>query len=360
MAATDRPSDVASAAASTLSAYAPSDAGARRLASYLFWRPRRSSTLRVRFVFALLRHVFRLSLSGAHEVAAFRSRLLSIDSRFSRMPRWASRRALEGYAVPCESIEASPCAPQRVVLFLHGGAFAFHARNAYAEFAARLARALGVRVLVPEYRLSPEHLFPAALDDCLGVYQALLAQGTAPGDIVVAGDSAGGHLVLGLLQRLLQERLPQPACAIALSPVTDATLSSDTLQSLAHVDPLLDAASLPTLRDLAFPRELWLDPTASPVRGEYAGTAPILMLVGTSELLLDDVCRVAQRVHETGGRVVCEVWQDMPHVFPLLFVLREQALALQDMARFVNLVAGWPLPAPGRSKPDPHPTGRDW
>jgi acetyl esterase/lipase len=340
-------SRAAAATPSTLSDYHPSDAGARRLSSYLFWRPRRSSALRLRGVFALLRGVFRLSVSGAEDVAAFRSRLRWIDSRFSRMPRWAARRAVGEYAIPCESIEASPCAPGRIVLFLHGGAFAFHARNAYAEFAARLSRALGARVLVPDYRLSPEHRFPAALDDCLGVYRELLARGTPPGDIVVAGDSAGGHLTLALLQRLLQEGLPQPACAIALSPVTDATLSSETLQSLAHVDPLLDAASLPTLRDLAFPPELWLEPTASPVRGAYSGAAPILMLVGTSELLLDDVCRVAQRVHETGGRVVCEVWQDMPHVFPLLFVLREQALALRDIARFVHLAAGWPPAAPG-------------
>lgn len=341
-------SRAAAATPSALSGYRPSDTGARRLCSYLFWRPRRSSALRLRGVFALLRGVFRLSVSGAADVAAFRDRLRWIDARFSRMPRWAERRTVEGYATPCESIEAGPCAPGRVVLFLHGGAFAFHARNAYGEFAARLSRALGARVLVPDYRLSPEHPFPAALDDCLGVYRRLLSLGTAPGDIVVAGDSAGGHLTLALLQRLLQEDLPQPACAIALSPVTDATLSGDTLQSLAHVDPLLDAASLPTLRDLAFPSELWLEPTASPVRGEYAGAAPILLLVGTSELLLDDVCRVAQRAHETGGRVVCEVWQDMPHVFPLLFVLREQALALQDMARFVQLAAGWPPASPGR------------
>jgi acetyl esterase/lipase len=193
---------------------------------------------------------------------------------------------------------------------------------------------------MPDYRLAPEHPYPAALDDACRVYRWLLDQGIQPQKIIVGGESAGGNLTLALLLRLAQAGLPQPAAAFAISPVTDAALTGNTYRTLAAADKILDAAAMPFFRDqYVSPADL-KNPFASPLYGGYEGLAPILIQVGTREILLDDGCRAAQRIHESGGQVICEVWEGMPHAFPLLKQLRESALALSNIGRFVLAMPG--------------------
>jgi acetyl esterase/lipase len=239
--------------------------------------------------------------------------------------------------VAAEWIQAANASDDRVVLYLHGGGFAFHFPNGYRAFAAHLSLALRARVLLPDYRLAPEHRFPAQQDDCLNAYRGILALGVPASRIIVAGDSAGGNLTLSLLQRLAGEGLPQPGCAVALSPATDLALGGESAHTLANVDPMLSAASLPVLRDMAFSPEHQGSPVASPLRGSFAQTAPTLVMCGTREVLLDDACCYAQRVREDGGSIACEVWEDMPHVFPLLSALKESRKALEHIARFVDV-----------------------
>jgi acetyl esterase/lipase len=333
------------AARGSIAGYRPARSGALGVASYLRWIPRTSSRLRLGFVCWLLRRLVRLRVDNAADVLSLRAKLLRLDRRWFHMPAGARRAPAGLPGVAAEWIEGAGCARERVVLYLHGGAFAFHFPAGYGAFTAHLSQALGARVLLVDYRLAPEHPFPAPQDDCLNAYRALLAQGVSAQQIVVAGDSAGGNLTLGLLQRLVRERLPQPACAVALSPAADITLTGETLRTLAAADPMLPAQSLHVFRDLAFAPQHRSDPMASPLHGDAAQTAPTLLMAGTREVLLDDACRFAQRAHEAGGRVLCEVWHDMPHVFPLLSQLKESRLAMRHIARFVEAVTGWSTPA---------------
>jgi acetyl esterase/lipase len=329
----------------SIARYRPPQAGTLGLASYLRWIPRTSSRLRLGVVCWLLRRLVRLRVGSAADVLSLRAKLLRLDRRLFHMPAGVQRAPAGLQGIAAEWIEAEGCTRERVVLYLHGGAFAFHFPAGYGAFAAHLSQALGARILLVDYRLAPEHSFPAPQDDCLSAYRQLLAQSVSAQQIVVAGDSAGGNLTLGLLQRLVREYLPQPACAVALSPAADLTLTGETLRTLAAQDPMLPAQSLHVFRDLAFAPQHRSDPMASPLHGDPARTAPTLVMAGTREVLLDDACRFAQRAHEVGGRVLCEVWQDMPHVFPLLSQLKESRLAMRHIAQFVEAVTGWSTPA---------------
>jgi epsilon-lactone hydrolase len=306
------------------------------LSSWLRWVPRTSSSARLALVSWMLRRLARLELSGAADVPALQEKLLRLDGWLFHPPSWSRCESARMDGVPVEWIQADGATGDRVVLYLHGGGFAFHLPLGYRTFAAHLSRALDARVLLPDYRLAPTHRFPAPQDDCLSAYCGLLAAGVPASRIVLAGDSAGGTLALGLLQRLQRDGLPQPACAVALSPATDLALAGGSMQTLADVDPLLSASALPLLRDMAFGPECRSDPVASPMLGSLAEVAPTLVMCGTREVLLDDGWRYAERVSAAGGRIACEVWEDMPHVFPLLSHLKESHRAMAHIVRFVH------------------------
>jgi acetyl esterase/lipase len=323
--------------------YVPSDGVGLYLTSYLRWLPRSSGALRYRVMMWLLRRFGRLNLDGGTDLVAMREKLQRKDERMSRVPRWAACSAISAGGVVSEWVQAGAADPGRVVLYLHGGAFAFRFPNTHRAFAARLSRMLRARALLPDYRLAPESMFPEPLDDCICAYRWLLAQGAAAAQIVVAGDSAGGNLALGLLLRLQREGLPQPAAAVVLSPATDASISGGTLVTRAAFDPMLPPEIFPLLIDRCIDPQWRSDPTASPLLGDFAGLAPILIQVGTSEVLLDDARRIAQRIHEGGGHAMCEVWNDMPHVFPLIPYLKESTAAINNIGRFVVAHTGWDI-----------------
>jgi acetyl esterase/lipase len=306
-----------------------------RLSSYLRWVPRTTPAWLLGLVFFVLGRFFRLSAGPGFDMQALRVRLTRIDARFMRIPGWLRQRWVEADGVPARWISHASVQDGPVLLYLHGGAFAFRLPNAHAIWSGRLSRELQARVLMPDYRLAPEHPYPAAIDDACKVYRWLLGQGIEPQRILVGGESAGGNLTLALLLRLAHAGLPQPAAAFAISPVTDAALTGDTYRTLAVADKILDAAAMPYFRDqYVAPADVKV-PFVSPLYGEYEGLPPILIQVGTREILLDDGCRAAQRIHESGGQVTCEVWEGMPHAFPLFKQLPESALALSNIGRFV-------------------------
>jgi acetyl esterase/lipase len=306
-----------------------------RLSSYLRWVPRTTPAWLLGLVFFVLGRFFRLSAGPGFDMRALRVRLTRIDARFMRIPGWLRQQWVQADGVPARWISHPSVQDGPVLLYLHGGAFAFRLPNAHAIWAGRLSRELQARVLMPDYRLAPEHPFPAAIDDACKVYQWLLGQGVEAQRIIVGGESAGGNLTLALLLRLAHAGLPQPAGAFAISPVTDAALTGNTYRTLAAADKILDAAAMPYFRDQYVSPENLRDPFVSPLYGAYEGLPPILIQVGTREILLDDGCRAAQRIHESGGQVTCEVWEGMPHAFPLFKQLRESALALSNIGRFV-------------------------
>jgi acetyl esterase/lipase len=220
-----------------------------------------------------------------------------------------------------------------VVLYLHGGAFIAETPMFHGALLGRICRESRCRGLMPSYRLAPEHRYPAALDDCMAAYRWLLAQGHEPGRIVVAGDSAGGNLTLALLLRLRDEGLPLPAGAVALSPVTDLTYSGESVQRNDGVDDMFSADSMDGLVPVYLAdRDLRTHPHVSPVFGDFAGLPPLLVIVGSTELLLDDSVRVAQR----WPQATLLVWDGMPHVFVGFDFLPEAREAVQRIGRFVR------------------------
>jgi len=228
----------------------------------------------------------------------------------------------------------------RVVLYLHGGAFIAETPMFHGALLARICREARARGLMLSYRLAPEHLYPAALDDCMAAYRWLLEQGFDASRIVVAGDSAGGNLTLALLLRSRDEGLPLPAGAVALSPVADLTFSGDSVHRNDGVDDMFSADLMDALVPAYLPRrELCTLPHVSPVFGDFAGMPPLLLIVGSTELLLDDSVRVAQRC--PGAQLL--VWHGMPHVFPGFAFLPEAHAATQRIGRFVrDCVKGGP------------------
>lgn len=219
----------------------------------------------------------------------------------------------------------------RVILYLHGGAFIGESPQAHCAMLARICSRCGARGFYVDYRLAPEHPYPAATDDCLAAYRHLLGQGIAAARIVIAGDSAGGNLALVTALRARDAGLPLPAALVLLSPVLDATFSGDSMRRNDGLDPLFRASIIGPLASVYVPEDLRTHPWVSPLNGDLSGLPPTLALVGSSEILLDDTLRLAS----FGQQVEAQVWHDMPHVFPIMHVLPEAAEAIDGIAAFV-------------------------
>jgi len=242
--------------------------------------------------------------------------------------------------VPAEWLTPPGADASRVLYYLHGGGFVACSPATHRRMVARIAGRAGLRALLPDYRLAPEHPYPAALDDCVAGYQHLLQLGLAPERIVIAGDSAGGALTLGTLLRLRDAGVPLPAGAVCLSPATDATLSGGSFVSRADDDALLAPAFCRSVIAAYLPDEAdRLGPYASPLRAELAGLPPLLLQVGTHEILHDDSTRFAERARSAGVDVTLEVWDGMWHVFQM-FDAPESRRAVERIAQFVRAKTG--------------------
>jgi acetyl esterase/lipase len=239
--------------------------------------------------------------------------------------------------VPCEVVyPLNPPPLERVILYLHGGGFFVHLPNSYRRFARRLAEACGATVCLPAYRLAPEHRYPAAPDDCMLVYRALLAEGCDPRQVCVMGDSAGGNLALVTLLRARDESLPLPACAVVMSPGADLTFSGGSYRRNAQADPLVPMDALHQVAQQYSDAESRLHPHVSPMLGDFTGLPPLEILVGSTEVLLDDSVSVAESCRAAGGQVDLQVWREMPHVFPMYRFLPEAQMAMQRIVAFVD------------------------
>ena len=239
----------------------------------------------------------------------------------------------------------------RVILYIHGGAFILETPRLHGGLLARLCRATGMRGFMLNYRLAPEFPYPAAPEDCLAAYRYLVNTGYAPEKIIIAGDSAGGNLTLATLLRIRDDGLPLPAGAIALSPLTDGTFGSDSIERNDGHDLMFTRRAFRNLAPHYMPQpERRGELSASPVLADLNGLPPIYLLVGSSELLLDDSIRFACKC--PSAKV--EVWHDMPHVFPAFSFLPEAREAVKRMAQFAAAVVAEAAPAaiaPGDVKP---------
>ncbi|NWG19144.1 MAG: alpha/beta hydrolase [Chloroflexi bacterium] len=236
-----------------------------------------------------------------------------------------------------EWVCAAPLIPRQVVLWLHGGGFFAGSCLTHRDLAARIARASGACILLPEYRLAPEHPFPAALDDAVQAYAWLREQGVAPGHIILGGDSAGGGLALALLLRLRATGQALPAGAALLSPWVDLALTGATLTTHAARDPLCSAEGL----QLAAHRYLGSanprNPVVSPLYGKLHDLPPLFIQVGGDEVLLDDAQRLARYAREAGVPVVLEIWEGMWHVW------HGWAAELPEARQAIERIGAWLL-----------------
>jgi acetyl esterase/lipase len=210
---------------------------------------------------------------------------------------------------------------------------------AYRSYGSQLAKAIGGRVLLVDYRLAPENPFPAAADDAEAAYRWALAQGTDPGRIVIAGDSAGGGLTAAALVAIRDRGLSTPAGGICLSPWADLTNSSETYTTRASVDKMFSLASATDAANLYLQGQDARSPLASPVFADLSGLPPLLILVGDAEVLLADSHTLAARASAAGVANEVFVYPEMPHVWMLNYpAYPEAAMAFDQMASFVARV----------------------
>jgi len=225
----------------------------------------------------------------------------------------------------------------RHVLYLHGGGYTAGSWTCYRHLAWHIAWAARASVLAIDYRLAPEHPFPAALEDAVSAYDWLTADGANPRQLAVVGDSAGGGLVFGMLLKLRDERHPLPAAAVALSPWTDLALTGPSLQTNARADPMLNPEHLPKQTEYYLAGADPRTPYASPLYGDLTAFPPTLIQVGSDEILLDDAVRMADRLRVAGCDVKLEVWRRMPHVWHLFVpALPEARRGIKRVAAFVQ------------------------
>jgi acetyl esterase/lipase len=206
---------------------------------------------------------------------------------------------------------------RRVILYFHGGAYIAGSSQTHRHLGAALAGAAGVRAILPDYRLAPDHPFPAAIDDALSSYQHLLNAGYESNEIAIAGDSAGGGLAFALLLRLNQESLPQPACVVGFSPWVDMSGESPTLVSHSTRDVMLPANRLKDAVEFVLNGHDPKDSLASPVFGDWEAPPPAMIFASKHEILLNDARLLAERLREAGGDVTLELWRHTPHAWPI-------------------------------------------
>lgn len=237
--------------------------------------------------------------------------------------------------VRCERVTPQGAVTGRAMLYLHGGAYTAGSPRSHRPLVARLAEAARTVAVVADYRLGPEHRFPAAVEDALAVYRAMLAEGADPGQLIVAGDSAGGGLALALALALKAEGAPQPAGYFVISPWADLTQSGASYRTKADTDPMITKAGLDENAQMYLGGLDARDPLASPVFGDFTGVSPVLIQTGSEEALLSDSITMADVLGQARVAVRLEIWPEMIHVF------HAWGGGLQAARRAIKLAGDW-------------------
>ncbi|NBC36158.1 alpha/beta hydrolase fold domain-containing protein [Novosphingobium sp. FSY-8] len=275
-----------------------------------------------------------LDFSGSLEQA--RADFEAMLATFPVAPEWAFAEGQVG-GVPAVLIDYPGADAARVLLYMHGGAFISGSAQGYRSLAAGLAQAVGARGVSVNYRLAPEHPFPAAVEDVVAAYRALLADGVAADHIVLAGDSAGGGLVVSVLVALRDAEVALPAAAFAISPWADLRCTADSYASKAAEDPSLTREALVHSAGLYLGGGDAGHPLASPVLADLRGLPPLLIHVGSAEVLMDDAVALARAAGQAGVDVRLEIWPRMVHVWHVFgFMLEQGRRAVADAGAFLR------------------------
>src|SRR5256712_10436531 len=232
--------------------------------------------------------------------------------------------------VPTAEITVNGIEPRHIVLYFHGGVYVMGDAFLSADLASQVGRRTRAKVISVDYRLAPEHPYPAAVDDALAAYEALLHNGTAPSDIAFAGESAGGGLAIATLVNARDHGLPLPAAAFVMSPYADLTLAGATMETKREADPLLSPQALHArVTDYTSGQDAALG-LISPIFAELSGLPPLIIQAGTHEVLLDDAIRLARQAATADVEVTLGITPRVPHVFQAYHPILDEAAAALD------------------------------
>ena len=259
-------------------------------------------------------------------------RLLRERASARPAPAGVTVTATELGGVPAADVTVDGIEPRHVVLYLHGGVYVLGDAFQSADLASQIGRRVQARVVSLEYRLAPEHPYPAAVDDALAAYDALLREGNAPSDIAFAGDSAGGGLAVATMVNARDRGLPLPAAALLMSPYADLTLAGATMDTKSEVDVLLSRELLqPRVADYTAGHDPALS-LISPIFADLSGLPPLIIQAGTHEVLLDDAVRLAQKAAAADVAVTLDLTPEVPHVFQNFSAILDEAADALDRA----------------------------
>jgi acetyl esterase/lipase len=234
--------------------------------------------------------------------------------------------------VPTAEITIEGIEPRHIVLYFHGGVYVIGDAFLAADLASQVGRRVRAKVISVDYRLAPEHPYPAAVDDALAAYEALLQSGVDASNIVFAGESAGGGLAVATLINARDHGLPLPTAAFVMSPMTDLTLAGTTMETRREADPLFTRELLQErVNDYTAGQDAAL-PLMSPIFADLAGLPPLIIQAGTHEVLLDDAVRLAERAVAADVEVILDITPGVPHVFQAYSAILDEAAAALDRA----------------------------
>jgi acetyl esterase/lipase len=269
-------------------------------------------------------------------IQVVRRRLKYLEHVVPLPPAGTKTTAIDAVGINAFCITVPQSRPDRYVLFFHGGGYVVGSAPLYRDFTWRVAVAARSRVLYFDYRLAPEYPFPAAIEDSIRVYH-WLANRCDHRRIAFIGDSSGGGLALGTLYKLRDTGSHLPGAMVAMSPWTDLALSGQSLHSNADADPMMNVSLLPKLANHYLAGVDPRNPYASPLYGDARDLPPVLLQVGSDEILRDDAVRIAEKLKAAGCDVEIEVWPCMPHVWHLYArILPEGHRAIQQIGTFLD------------------------
>jgi len=239
--------------------------------------------------------------------------------------------------IPAEWIVPDEASDQAVLLYLHGGGYCIGSINTHRGMVSHIAKTAKTRALLIDYRLAPEYPFPAAVEDSTATYKWLLSQGIVASDIIIAGDSAGGGLTVSTLVSLKEKGIPLPAAAVLISPWVDLAITGDSVISKAEIDPMVTKEGLIEMAEAYMDNTDPRTPLASPLYSDLVGLPPMLIHVGTSEILLDDANRLVDHARKAGIEVTLNVAEGMCHVWHFFTIMLPEALeAINEVAGFMR------------------------
>jgi monoterpene epsilon-lactone hydrolase len=262
-----------------------------------------------------------------------------LDQMLAAQPLPADVRTTSGDlgGIPVIFIDIADTEPRGIIFHVHGGGFALGSAGGSVGLASSLARKTGMRAVSVDYRLAPEHPYPAALQDVTAAYRALAGQAGSAGQVVVSGESAGGNLAIELLIAGKAQGLTMPAAAVLLSPVTDLTAAGSSYAGKADADPAISAQAIRTRAADYLAGADPADPLVSPVFADLSGLPPLLIQAGSHEVLLDDATRLAAKAAADDVAVILDITPGVPHVFQAFAgILDEGDAALNRVARFIQ------------------------